>query len=498
MPGSPFQLEVEPNDAHALSTRLPKGVIAGKVGADGASGCSVTIHAFDLMGNACNAGGATVTGNPVEKAVLESQVVSVTVTDNEDGSYQLQWHANVSGTYSVAIKISNEHVVGSPTTIRFTSIAPQKEKTVVSGDGLTSGTAGLPSRFRLRYFDMFDNRAVPGPDDKLGLALLQGKTYKDVSETHEYKMAPVDAEGCQQEVTFTPSVEGTFSLHVWAESQSASGSVERSPLTGSPFQCVVVAGPASADASLVDGWTKESRAVDKHGKAVEQTPDLIIAGDAVICRPVICDALGNKTVPADKTLDISLMLPDGTLIDIDHPSLKLIESTKGGVTMYDVRHDAVHAGGHELHIQLNGRPIRGSPVLFTVVAAVPEVKTAKLTAPTENPLFSNSPYMIKLETFDRFNNPIPHGGLAVATRLQIVKNNAHDLTTLVPNNHTVDVHDNNDGTYYVSVSLIKIAATVKVIVNMDKNLPAAGGELPPIQLTFELPEGEEKEDGKQK
>jgi len=61
------------------------------------------------------------------------------------------------------------------------------------------------------------------------------------------------------------------------------------------------------------------------------------------------------------------------------------------------------------------------------------------------------------------------------------------LTTLVPNNHSVEVVDNEDGTYAVSVSLINLAATVKAIVNMDKNLPANGGELPAIQLSFELP-----------
>ena len=110
---------------------------------------------------------------------------------------------------------------------------------------------------------------------------------------------------------------------------------------------------------------------------------------------------------------------------------------------------------------------------FDVASAVPDVKSAKLSAPTESILYANIPYTIVLETFDRFGNAIPHGGLSVATRLQIVKNSANDLTTLVPNNHTYEVVDNEDGTYHISVSLIKLAATVKVFVNMDKNLPAA-------------------------
>ena len=84
-----------------------------------------------------------------------------------------------------------------------------------------------------------------------------------------------------------------------------------------------------------------------------------------------------------------------------------------------------------------------------------------------------------------------HGGLPATCRLQLIKSGVHDLTTLMPNNHTVDVEDMQDGTYHVKVMLIKITATVKVIVNMDKNIPAGGGELPPVQLTFLPPEGSE-------
>jgi len=490
LPGSPFRLEVQPNEAHALSTKLPPGSIVGFVGSDNEAGCGVTIHTYDLMGNACIAGGAVISGNPVDKAALEKRIVAATVKDNEDGSYYLHWKSSVCGTYLIAIKIANEHVNGSPTTVKFTSIAPQHSKTEVHGDGLTVGTAGTPSSFRVKFFDEFDNRATPGPNHKLGVALLQGKTYKDVQGTGlEYTMVPVDEDKCEHELTYTPSVEGTFSLHVWADISDANGRHERQPLPGSPFQCVVVPGSASPDASFVEGWTKESRAVDKHGKAVDR-PDLIIAGDAVICRPVICDALGNKTAPEEGTLEIELVLPDGTVLTPDGNHLKLIEGTKAGFTTYDIRHDATRSGDHEVHIKLNGKQIKGSPIPFTVTAAVPEVKGAKLLAPTENPLFSNTAYTILLETYDRFGNAIPHGGLAVAARLNIVKNSAHDLTTLVPNNHTVDVVDNEDGTYNVSVSLVNLAATVKAVVNMDKNLPANGGELPAIQLTFELPPGD--------
>ena len=135
---------------------------------------------------------------------------------------------------------------------------------------------------------------------------------------------------------------------------------------------------------------------------------------------------------------------------------------------------------------------------FDVTAAVPEVKNAKLESPKiDSPLYADTPVKITLRTHDRFGNAVLSGGLPVATRLQIVKQSAHDLTTLVPNNHTIEVEDNNDGTYAITV-VLSIAATVKVVVNMDKNLPNSLGELPPLQFAFELPPEAGGEEGEGK
>ena len=246
---------------------------------------------------------------------------------------------------------------------------------------------------------------------------------------------------------------------------------------------VVRPGLPTPTESFVDGWSKESKAVDKHGKAVQET-QAIIAGDTVVIRPQICDNLGNAAVLPEDALDVNIIFPDGSSHDLDSASLKFSMQSKGGVATYDIRHDATHAGEHELHIQLHSRPIRGSPVRFHVETAVAEAKVCKLTPPPETVLYSSTTTTVLLKTYDRFGNAMQTGGLPVSCRLQLIKSGVHDLTTLMPNNNTVEIEDNQDGTYNVNVTLIKIAATVKVIVNMDKNIPAAGGELPPVQLTF--------------
>lgn len=328
----------------------------------------------------------------------------------------------------------------------------------------------------------------------MGLALVQGgqaTAYKE-SESHKFSLECVDTESCAYQLTYTAIKDGAFMLHVWSDEYNEKAECfDRHPFSGSPFQMVVAAGAASANKSFCEGWSKESRAVDKHGKAIDQGKDQIIAGDTVTFRCGVCDGLGNQTTVDEKALDVRLLFPDGTVHSVkDNPtSLKLVTQIKGGITSYDVRHEATNAGRHEMHIALNGQPISGTPVFFDVVAAPPEVKTARLTPPADSALYSSTAeerrnYAVVLTTFDRFGNPIRHGGLAVAARLMLVKTGVHDLTTLVPNNHSVDVVDNEDGTYEILVSLIKIVATVKCIVNMDKNIPAGGGDLPAVQLTF--------------
>lgn len=100
--------------------------------------------------------------------------------------------------------------------------------------------------------------------------------------------------------------------------------------------------------------------------------------------------------------------------------------------------------------------------------------------------YPQNPVEITLRTSDRFANSCTRGGLPVIGRLQLVKQIKKDpsesSTLLMPNNHSVTVEDLGTGVYIVKV-YIKITAMVKLFVQMDKNLGAAG-ELPPLTLSF--------------
>lgn len=546
LPGSPFRLIVMPGPADAGSTKLPKQSIVGTVGMEATAGCGILITTADVMGNACVNGGAKVTGDSFGSHV---EVIS-NIEDRGDGSYYLKWNSQKSGTFQVAVKIDDAHVVGSPTSIKLISTLPELNKSELLGDGLSQAIAGKPSQFNIKFSDTFGNSAIPKDSFKVCIALLKtGEKNKEAKIHEKFDMVEIDQENGLYECSYTAEKDGNYDLHVWAEDRDplrsrmptsttadAEAKAERNPFPGSPFHCVVSPGAASPQRSIVEGWQKESRTLDKHGKAVQQDTNNIIAGDSVIFQPKICDELGNLATLPEGSLDVNLVYPDGTSHNMSSSSnLKFTNQSKGGITMYSIRHEATHAGEHHVHIRLHGQAIQGSPVVFKVHESTADVKMCQLTAPPEFPLYSSNTYTIVLKTFDRFNNPMSHGGLPVVGRLQLIKSGVHDLTTLMPNNNTVDVEDLGDGTYHIKVALIKITATVKVIVNMDKStplarlpnlrgaltgaltgalrshggartlidvlpashamhtdIPAGGGELSPIQLTFLPPEGAEE------
>ena len=258
--------------------------------------------------------------------------------------------------------------------------------------------------------------------------------------------------------------------------------------------------------SHVDGFTTEQakRAGDKNsggagaktaakakggkGEDAESAATTIIAGDSVIVRVYGVDMFAN---PAQNP-------PDGAFTALVHapgsdPPKKLsvaLQAKAGRSATYDIRHETEKSGEHQVRVMLNGVEINGSPATYHVEPDKAVPSTSQLIPPPdmENLTVSPSaefekPVTIILATRDRFGNPCNSGGLRVAGRLHLIKQGANDNTILMPNNHSVTVDDLNDGTYVVKVAII-MPAVVKLVVNMDKDLPGSTGELPPMQLAF--------------
>jgi len=552
LPGSPFKLVVRPGAAWARTSRLLPGVLRGKVGGDADSGCQQTLQCADQVGNECIAGGAPVEVRCfTEDGLVAAPGMETTVTDLKDGTYTIRWRSKFSGKFRASVQIGDEDVRGSPVQIALVSSTPELNKSELSGGGLTGAVAGERSHFRIKFVDAFGNIALPGPSLKFGL-VLEKERQKLTAATESMQFEGVWEKGDTgvYKIQFVAKAAGTCSLHVWCDLEPHPGERTRTAFPGSPFSFVVVAGPASAAVSRVDGWSKVSKEERSVGgkKSVDMAAldnATIVAGDSLSIRPQIYDSWGNPTVlpaqlkvegkgkgeakgEADGKGDVKgngkgkgegegkgegkggegkggegklkvfheapgKLQPDGTLKRAERVEMTFTSQSRGGQTTYDIRYDAHMAGTHQMYIKLDGQHIIGSPLSFYVQPDRPEPTLCKLHPPPD-PLYPDLPHVFTLVTFDRFHNKCVTGGLILTNRLQIIKQNVHDQTALMPNNHSFVTVDQGDGTYHLILQTI-MPCSLRLMVNLDKNLGNNSGELPGLMVQV-VPDLERPDSGR--
>ena len=552
LPGSPFKLVVRPGAAWARTSRLLPGVLRGKVGGDADSGCQQTLQCADQVGNECIAGGAPVEVRCfTEDGLVAAPGMETTVTDLKDGTYTIRWRSKFSGKFRASVQIGDEDVRGSPVQIALVSSTPELNKSELSGGGLTGAVAGERSHFRIKFVDAFGNIALPGPSLKFGL-VLEKERQKLTAATESMQFEGVWEKGDTgvYKIQFVAKAAGSCSLHVWCDLEPHPGERTRTAFPGSPFSFVVVAGPASAAVSRVDGWSKVSKEERSVGgkKSVDMAAldnATIVAGDSLSIRPQIYDSWGNPTVlpaqlkvegkgkgeakgEADGKGDVKgngkgkgegegkgegkggegkggegklkvfheapgKLQPDGTLKRAERVEMTFTSQSRGGLTTYDIRYDAHLAGTHQMYIKLDGQHIIGSPLSFYVQPDRPEPTLCKLHPPPD-PLYPDLPHVFTLVTFDRFHNKCVTGGLILTNRLQIVKQNVHDQTALMPNNHSFVTVDQGDGTYHLILQTT-MPCSLRLMVNLDKNLGNNSGELPGLMVQV-VPDLERPDSGR--
>ena len=542
IPGSPFGLVVQPGPAHQSATRLMpiSRPLCGEVGINPADGCSTILQAHDRVGNECIEGGAAIVIDCTD------QQAQAQCTDQGNGTYLISWASRVRGAFDAKVMINGEQVQGPPVRIELTSTMPEVTKTQVTGAGLKTAVAGESAQVLIKFQDQFANACTPGPDYSVGLAIVDGKTKVKLNELtlhSDFTSVWRDAEAGEMEVTYTPSHASHCELHLWwartgvpasaalekapadgdettekqqEEQKAQTRALERSPLPGSPFAINVVAGEPTAECSYVAGWSvtesksrtggKDSKSKSGENSKPQQaaaddstsagdtmsatTP---LAGDTVSVRIHGVDRFENPAVLRESSLVAVVAAPNGELAPLNVHAQKgggaqqqKDKGFGGGKTQFEVKYEAIQSGQHELQISLNGEQIRGSPIAFAVLPSAATPQQSELVAPdqADNLLVDlETPSTAILRTFDKFGNACVTGGLRVQGRCQLVKQGAADNTILMPNNHTVIIEDQEDGTYAVHVA-VAMPCTVKLVVNMDKDLPGATGELPPCQMTF--------------
>lgn len=102
-----------------------------------------TAKLYDTQGNARTTGGDTVTATLYSGA---TSVGSTWVTDNEDGTYQVQYQANIAGTYTVTVVVNGDTANNKTSTVTLIAGDPDPElSTLTFPSGITIGTASTLS-----------------------------------------------------------------------------------------------------------------------------------------------------------------------------------------------------------------------------------------------------------------------------------------------------------------------------------------------------------------
>ena len=516
LPGSPFGLVVKPSVAHHAATFLrPASVpLRGEVGSNADNGCSLLLQVHDRVGNKCDQGGANVS---IQCSAAD---IKSSVSDNGDGTYLLEWKSRTRGSFEAKVMIGGHAVRGSPVRIELGSTVPEVQRTLLDGQGTRMAVAGDPALVEIKMVDEFGNPAAPGPAWTVGVAIVDGKTKMKLNELplhHKYTGVWRDESKGEYELSYIAEHAGHAELHLWWQRSDLPPPSAAAPLPvgaresfpGSPFSINVHAGEPTASKTYLDQWqighdSKKTgggkgdakKAAEKKQREDNDGKLTMVAGDTMSVRMFGVDQYDNPAMMQEGSLTARVMTPSGQSVSLDVVEPSSIKrgsaqqqrpGSGNGKPVLEVRYEAIVAGEHELQVFLDDAPIKGSPVGFLVLPAPPTPQQCELMPPENADSLRggdlDQPSTAYIRTRDKFGNACISGGLRIAGRLNLVKQSNTDNTILMPNNHQVIIEDLDDGTYKVNVGCL-LSCTVKLIVNVDKDLPGTSGELPPMQLTF--------------
>ena len=264
LPGSPFQLQVRPGPASAAGTALDascelplQGTVgfdeggsatadeaaAGSGGTSGVGqpprrqGCVLKLHACDRYGNPCDSGGANIVATGVGR---NSDLLKARSSDLGDGTYELVWCSERSGSYTVSVSIDGKPILGAPFPIRLVSDAPELNRTVASGRGLEEAHAGQPAAISIKLLDAFGNVAIGVPWLQFGLTRVKQGDKEDRNRWRslDHPSDPYEGEWHEDgyEMRYTMTTAGHFDLYLWTVRTDGppGADPQRAIISGSP------------------------------------------------------------------------------------------------------------------------------------------------------------------------------------------------------------------------------------------------------------------------
>lgn len=493
--GSPWHPEARAGGPSALNCEASgpgvEKVTAG-VSAD------FVIKTADERGNVITEGGATFTSTFKDK----SGDISVTITDNKDGTYKGTYTAKTAGKTPLIILLKEDDgdkdIKNSPYQVLVLPGPLDASQVEVAGKGLEVVVAGETGEFVATAKDGFGNKLTNG-GNTLGVK---------VSGPADVPATVADNGDGSYRATYVPTVVGDYNVAVDFDGKTiprspfavkvvpASASAAHTEASGAGTKEATAGHPAAVKVQTKDQFgNKLTKGGDKvtaelspkaGGPAVpvqvkdngDGTYDLAYepkeAGDytlavklndanikdapfAVVVHPGALDAgnvdvsgNGVKEVVAGETADVHVQAKDnlGNKLNKGGNSLnvKVAGPGEAAATVADNNDGSYKAtyvptvtGDYKVHVEFDGKEVKNSPFGVKVVPAAGSAANTVASGDGLTHATAGHAEKISVQVKDRFDNKVTKGGDAVAAKMHAGDQNVD-----------VDVKDNGDGTYTVT------------------------------------------------
>ena len=355
---SPFAGVVTPGTAHAgMSTVTGSGVHGAVVNGAG----KVTIHARDA-----NGGDKTTGGDPFRAYVVDANGAlaspTVTITDNDDGTYSAAWTPSVAGTsYELNVILKGGAVGQSPyggvkAVASLGSATPAKFEAV--GHGLTRAVAGERATFTIEATDADGiGLGTGGRDFTVTLAWTPSGGSQQTKTLTEKNAGDANADDTDTvldngdgtyTVTYTPTAAVTHALDVKDGGSTAIGGTWPASVTVHP-------GSTDVTKSIVD--------------TSNTLPATSTAGTALTVRVLARDGNDNAKCYDDDGDGLDEFVPslsiDG-VVSVDEVPVTITQNKAGGY--YDFTFTPTKVGTYAFDVSLGNVQIGTSPLASTVVS----------------------------------------------------------------------------------------------------------------------------------
>ena len=157
-PRQPTQRAIEANGGIMLENPFDTAAVECKVTGRGLNEAAVrhtsefVIEAHDGRGSRKITG-----GDAFFVAIRGASRVRARITDNNDGTYKVEWKPPQSGTYSIAVSFFGNPLPGSPFTLTASTPVPFAQNCIAKGDALNNAIARSTQSFQVSFKDKLGN-----------------------------------------------------------------------------------------------------------------------------------------------------------------------------------------------------------------------------------------------------------------------------------------------------------------------------------------------------